>query len=788
MRRSPPSRTGSSVPLSSSPALLKRLALLLLALVVGAAVWLACRKTLPEHWPKEVRSRGGSDVLFIADEACAECHSKQYEEWTASHHERAMQAADAATVLGDFDNATLDHFGVTSRFFKKDGRFFVNTEGPDGKLASFEIRYTFGVEPLQQYLVEFPGGRLQCLTTAWDTEAKRWFHLYPEEKIPHDDPLHWTGRYQSWNHMCAECHSTHLRKNYDFTTDTYQTAWAEINVGCQACHGPGEAHVAWARALTGNEEPDPEERGLVVNFSSGEPHLEVDACGRCHSRRHPVSVDDEHGRPFADDFMVATLRDGLYHPDGQILEEVYVHGSFLQSKMHRAGVLCTHCHNPHTAKLVVEGNDLCTRCHAKHPVLQLKSNALPSIRLKDYDSPSHHFHEPGSAGARCVNCHMPEKTYMVVDPRRDHSLRVPRPDLSVKLGTPNACNSCHEGSSAGWAAGVVERWYGPREPSRSDFAEAFARGRAGDPGSASDLIRVAKDGDQAAIVRATALELLGQFAGDGPVAALVAGTRSEDPLVRATAVRGLEILPPGPRLPTVVPFLGDAIRSVRIQAVSTLSSVPPGLFDPEQKEAFEAALREYEDLQMATADHPEAHLNLGLLHANRARPDLAEESYKTAIRMDPSFLPARVNLANLFNHLGRNAEAERIFRETIARFPEEGELYYSLGLLLAERRQLEESVRALARAVELMPERPRVRYNYSLALQHLGHQEEALTAMLAAERMSPEDPSILEALVSFYTNEGRWGEAVTYAEQLARLFPDDTRLRQLLERIRVNSE
>jgi predicted CXXCH cytochrome family protein len=486
--------------------------------------------------------------------------------------------------------------------------------------------------------------------------------------------------------------------------------------------------------------------------------------------------------------MVATLREDLYHADGQIMEEVYVYGSFLQSKMHRAGVRCTHCHNPHTAELVVEGNKLCVRCHQKHPTLQLKSDAFEAIRLKDYDSPGHHFHEPGSSGSRCINCHMLEKTYMVVDPRRDHSFRVPRPDLSVKLGTPNACNACHEDQSPQWASAAVEKWYGPRRPSESDFAQAFSRGRAGDPDSTADLIRIAHEPSQPAIVRATALELLMRYDSAGTVAAMIAGTKSLDPLLRTTATRGLELLPPEFRLTTVAPFLGDPIRSVRMQAASTLSSVPADLFDPEQKKAFAAAVREYEDLQVATADRPGAHLNLGLLHASRKRLDLAEQSYQSAIRMDGNFMPARVNLANLFNQTGRNAEAERLFRETIARFPEEGELRYSLGLLLAEEGQLEESAQALAKAVELMPARPRVRYNYSLALQQLGQQAEAEAAMLAAYAMTPEDPSILEALIAFYSSDGHWKEARTYAEELARLFPDAPQVRQLLERIGRNSE
>ncbi|MEE9287251.1 MAG: multiheme c-type cytochrome, partial [Gammaproteobacteria bacterium] len=308
-------------------------------LVVATTANYSCGSS-EESSEKAGANRAPIQTAFVKIEACAECHPKQYKKWLGSHHEQAMQVATDKTVLGNFNDTTFTHFGITSRFFKKDGKFFVYTEGADGRLDDFEIKYTFGVEPLQQYLIEFPRGRLQGLTIAWDTQRKRWFHLYPDEKISYDDPLHWTGLYQNWNGQCAACHSTNLKKNYDLDSDTYKTTWSEINVSCQACHGPGEAHVKWARAQKDSDLSKDETKGLVVDLKDTDFRSEVGACARCHSRRHPISDDFTHGAPLMDNFVPALLTERLYHADGQILDEVYVYGSFLQSKMYSAGVRC----------------------------------------------------------------------------------------------------------------------------------------------------------------------------------------------------------------------------------------------------------------------------------------------------------------------------------------------------------------------------------------------------------------------------------------------------------------
>jgi predicted CXXCH cytochrome family protein len=714
---------------------------------------------------------------YVKSAACAECHPTQHQQWAGSHHDQAMQPATAETVRGSFNDVRVSHRGVISRFFKRDGRFFVNTEGPDGKTADFEVRYTFGVAPLQQYLVEFPGGRLQGLTIAWDTGKKRWFPLYPTERFAPDDPLHWTGRYQNWNAMCADCHSTDLKKNYDLAGDTYRTAWSEINVGCEACHGPGEAHVAWARAAKGKA-AKPGADGLVVRLKTADARAEVDMCAACHARRTRLGVEDRPGQPFLDRFRPDLLRAGRYHADGQQLDEVYVYGSFLQSKMYQRGVRCSDCHEPHSLKLRAEGNAICTRCHQTQPDAR-----FPTLTAKAYDTPAHHFHKAGSPGARCVNCHMPAKTYMIVQPRPDHSLRVPRPDLSVRLGTPNACTQCHSDRSPQWAADAVAKRYGPNRRQEPHFGEVFIAARAGKRDAEPKLVALAGDRSQPVIVRASALDLLRGYGASG-LAALVAATRDEDPLVRLAAVAGLDRAQPQEHTLHAAPLLRDPVRAVRIEAARVLAGVPTDRLDVSQRQALEAALAEFKEAQLATADLPASHLNMAVLHERLGRPDLAEQAYGTALRMDPYFVPARLNLVTLYNATGRNAEAERVLREGIKRTPGEGELYYSLGLLLAEEKRLPEATEMLGKAAQLVPGRARVRYNYGLALQQLGRPREAEAALGRALELDPVDPEIVYAVATLLAQQKQWKRALPYAEKLVELTPGQPGPRQLVENIR----
>jgi predicted CXXCH cytochrome family protein len=722
-------------------------------------------------------------VAYVEDRLCANCHSQEYTDWRESHHDLAMQDANDESVLGDFDNASFNHQETTTRFFRRDGGFFVNTEGPDGTPADFQIAYTFGVEPLQQYLIPFPGGRLQALSIAWDTESKRWFHLYPDQEIEPADPFHWTGPYQNWNLMCAECHSTNIRKNYNVDAGLYETSWDAIDVGCQACHGPGASHLGWAGLEDSSGTTAGTDMGLMVRFSPGNGRAEIETCAPCHSRRSPVSVRDAAGEPFLDHFIPELLLEGLYHPDGQILDEVYVYGSFLQSRMYAEGVGCTDCHNPHSLEPRALGNQLCVQCHnALAP-----PNRFPSMATSDYDSAQHHFHSAESEGSLCVNCHMPERTYMVVDPRRDHSFRIPRPDLTVRLGTPNACNSCHADQTAEWATETIEEWYGREPRTEPHYGEILAAGRTGNPNSLGPLVGLASDTSQPAIVRATAVGLLADY-GVGGIQGAFSLVADSDDLVRAAAVRSMNGLGPNDKVQILSPLLNDPVRAVRTAAARALASAQSGFTRPEDLDSFGQALAEYEATQMTLADTPAGQMNLGIVHAGTGQIDLAIRNYETVINIDADFWPAYLNLATLLNQASRNSAAESVLLEAVGRSPENGDAHYSLGLLRAEMGRLEDASLSLERAAALLPEQPRVRYNFGLALQQLGRRAGAETQLRAAYAIESENPAFLEALTIFYVQNERWREALPYAEGLVGVLPLDPRAAQLVERIRVQVE
>lgn len=729
-----------------------------------------------------------SEVSFVGRQTCAGCHAAQDSLWRGSHHDLAMQIADSTTVLGDFDDTSFTHHGVRSTFMARDGKYYVRTDGPDGRLSEYEVAYTFGVDPLQQYLISFPGGRYQALGIAWDTRpagegGQHWYHVYGDEEIDHRDEIHWTGRNQVWNYMCAECHSTALRKNYDAENDRYDTTWAEIDVSCEACHGPGSRHMA--RAELGNNGGD---TGLVIEFRDRRgvewvpdattgiakriptviQRTEIEACARCHSRRSVMRDEYEYGQPLMETHLPVVLEEGLYYADGQIRDEVYVYGSFLQSRMHRAGVTCSDCHEPHSLALRASGNQLCSTCH------------LPT----KFDTPEHHFHSPESAGASCVECHMPSQNYMVIDARRDHSMRVPRPDLTLKLGVPNACTACHTDRDATWAVAALERWYGPKLSTATHFGEVFRAARASRPEAGHALVQIANDDQTANIVRATALSLMRPYAGPGGLPTIQRSLGDSDPMVRAAAVSALELVDPQTRLDTAHLALRDPVYGVRVVAARILSSVPKDLFLPEQLEAFEKATSEYIAAQLVNGERPESHANIGLLYAFTGEFERSEASFRTSLAIDPGFVPAYVNLADLYRVLGRDDECAALLRQALAKVPNNPEVHHSLGLLLLRQNRQEEAVNQLKRAAELRPDQPRYAYVLAVALHSAGETGRALATLKAARRLHPSDPELLAGLAMLNREVGSQAEALRYAEELAELWPGDPNVQALLEEIR----
>lgn len=726
------------------------------------------------------RARSG----FVGSATCAGCHATQASDWRESDHARAMAAATPATVLGDFSNIGVTHGRHAAEFRRAGDRFLVRTDGPGGTQAEFAVSETFGVDPLQQYLVQMPDGRRQALPWAWDARPReaggqRWYHLMPEEPLRAGDPMHWTGRDQNWNFMCASCHSTGLVRGYDAARDRYDTTWTEISVGCESCHGRGAAHVAWARDGARADVPH---RGLEVLLRDrsggawrfvaddargiarweGPPRQAtqagVETCAHCHARARPLVADPLPGARFLDTHAPLLLARGEYHADGQIQGEVFEWGSFAQSRMQRAGVVCADCHQPHSGRLRAEGNAVCTQCH------------LPAR----FEAPEHHRHAAGSAGAQCVSCHMPAVTYMGVDRRRDHAFSIPRPDVAAAIGAPDTCTSCHTGQSQGWAAAQLAAWHGPPRGGPHP-ALAIHAGREGARGADVALARLALDRAQPAIVRATALSLL-PTPPTRPVGEAIGGTLLDpEPLVRAAALRALDGLPPQNRL-HAARLLQDEARLVRIEAARALAPVPLAALPEAARPAFARAWEELLASERVAAERPEAHVNIAALLAQRGDMAGAEAAYRMALARDPAFLPALVNQAAFEEARGRPGAAETLLRRAVAAHPAEPEPLYALALLQVRRGQIGEATETLANTVRLAPEQPRYAYTLALALHRQGRVEEALAAL---ERHPGHRDSLIAA-ATFERDRGRLMEAERHARRALALDPQDREAAALL--------
>jgi tetratricopeptide (TPR) repeat protein len=711
------------------------------------------------------------DLSFVGSQKCASCHQRYFDDWQNSHHDLAMAEATEDSVVGDFENVTYTdpYNGVTSRFFRQEGKFLVETQGPGGALETFEITHTFGVYPLQQYLAPFDGGRLQCLNIAWDAQQQRWYRLPPYEVEGPEDWLHWTQGGQTWNGMCAECHSTRLEKNFDIDTNSYATTWFEIDVGCEACHGPGSSHVRWAERPAMAREPL-DDFALATPTGAISSKAQIAICAPCHSRRYQLGNNTHLPADVLDTMVPSLLDEGLYYPDGQIYEEVYVYGSFVQSKMYQHDVRCSDCHDMHSLKLHKDGNDLCLQCH----------------RAAEYDRYEHHFHKrefegKPSDGHLCVKCHMPGRTYMGIDYRPDHSLRVPRPDLSEALETPNSCSAtqCHADKELQWVNDHYLAWYG--KSTKPHYGEIIAAGRATRPEAAEGLRTLAQDTLMPVIVRATALSLLRNYPGTPSLETLSAAVEDNDSLIRHTAISALAGLDNESRLRVIGPKLYDPVKGVRIEAAAALASVPKNLIKPADRQALEEGLAEYRQAMLYNSDFAPQRYNLGNLAAALGDIDQATNYYEQAIQIDEQFFPAKVNLAMLLNRNGDNERAAALLREVVQDSPELHEAAYSLGLLLAEMNLLDEAAEMLGRAADGMPGYARPRYNQALALLKLKRYEEGEQALLQVVRQEPENAEYFTTLANLYLGFRMTERAVKLAEMVLQMVPGHPQALELLQ-------
>ncbi len=723
---------------------------------------------------------------FTGSNTCKNCHASEYSSWQGSHHDLAMQLPTPDTVLGDFDDASFTYNNITTRFFRDGDRFMVRTDGEDGELTDFPVSYVFGVYPLQQVLLPLTRGRLQALSIAWDSRpeaegGQRWYHLYPEEVIDHKDPLHWTGPYQNWNTRCAECHSTDVRKNYDATNRSFTTTFEEVDVSCEACHGPGEKHLelaqkeqlktavngGFATALTQRGEwVFPEGKTIAQRRTPLQSRAQIDNCGRCHARRGTLG-DYHYGADLLDTHRLSLPQSPLYYHDGQIRDEVYVYGSFVQSKMHQAGVVCSNCHEPHSLALRAPENGVCAQCH----------------QPQKYDTTEHHHHGVGSTGGQCAECHMPETTYMGVDPRRDHSMRIPRPDLSIVMGTPNACNQCHRDEDASWALDALRDWGVQFRDTGSHPARTFARFDQGDSRALPSLVQLANDSSVAPIWRATAMELLGEVGGRDALQSATTILYDDDPLLRVSTVRALQFLPLHQRLQLLQPLFDDDITSVRMEVAMSLAGVPLDQVTPQQAKQLRALFDEYVRIQQEHADMPGVQLQLGVFYVTRGDLSAAEAAYREALYLNPQLLPAYLNLADLLRAQAREDEARQLLLQALAIAPDNGATLHSLGLLETRTGNSAKALQYLQKAAAVETMGTRHRFIYAIALHDLGQPRKAIVQLQALLRSVPRNQEVLTALANYNAELGQRDKALAYVRTLLEIAPGNQAYQQLLQQL-----
>lgn len=711
-----------------------------------------------------------SPATFVNEQQCAGCHSEQAKDWQGSHHQLAMQTADEQSVLGDFKDASFTGDAETTRFFRKGSEFWINTVAGDGSAQDFKVAYAFGVAPLQQYLLETEGGRLQALGVAWDTEQHRWFHIYPGEGVDFKDPLHWSKPGQNANFMCVECHTTGFKRNFDAQTSRFNSQWNSLGVGCQACHGPASNHLLWAS----KDSPSTAfaHAGFNLDLSKADNATQVDTCARCHARRAPLGDDQKPGKPLMDAYLPSALTRELYELDGKIKGEVFEHGAFVQSKMFAKGVSCTHCHNPHSSQLKADGNGVCLQCHNPAGKTAAPGVDGAGLQAKNYDSPEHHHHQPGTPGSQCIDCHMPGKLFMVNDLRHDHSFTLPNPALAQTIGTPDACLGCHFKTPSAQIVEAFNSWYGETQHPTHEYARSLWQIRSAQPGAASALFSQLESTRLASIRRATLIAELPAYPSQQALEASQRALRDPAPQVREAAVTVIATqLTPEDRLDILGPLLQDPILAVRIASARALLGSVQQL--GRYQKAFDVAIAEYEKVQLSLQERAEANLNLAMLYQADGNTAQVEHYLRTAVERDGDFLPAFITLVQWLDANQRMPEATELMAQKLKEHPRSAVLQFAQGLSLVRRQQPDAALQALREANRLDPANARYAYTLALSLQERGDLKGARQLLETTLAAHPENRDVRMALMAQQRDDGEITQMKATLEGLRAINPGD---------------
>jgi tetratricopeptide (TPR) repeat protein len=735
--------------------LLRPIAVWLGALVgAGAFVLLAgCTDSGSDHTKLASRYAGSA--------SCRECHADAYELWMKSNHGLAERSFRTNVDAVAFQNPRYSPPTLPFGVGLTNDHYSITAIGLSGQPEVHAVGRVLGNDPLRQFLTGAPGGRWQAMTAAYDPHRQEWFDVFGQENRQPGEWGNWTGRGMNWNSMCAACHNTQLRKNYDEAADGYHTTMMESSVGCEACHGPLQNHVDWEKKNRGQNKNDP-------NFPQFTPRQTMETCASCHARRADLTGEFMPGDRFDDHYDLAIVdHSEVFYPDGQNHEEDYEYTAFLGSKMAAAGVTCLDCHPRSLHMPRPQGNGVCLRCHATG---QLHAPIIQPA--------AHSHHQASGAGNDCVNCHLPVTVYMQRHARHDHGLTIPDPLLTQEFGIPNACNRCHPDKTTDWALAAEDQWYGinMNRPTRLR-AEWLARARQGDAAARDPLVAMLT-GEPNPYWQAVAAGLLDQWLGEPSVQhALTQCLANSNALVRATAVRTLEPLVQSTGSPAVEEMrrlLTDPLRNVRINAAWALRG------DLDTNSPAGRELLHYLDFN---ADQPNGQMQKGAFYFARSDLSTALPHFERAVNWDTNSAPLHHEYAVALSAAGRNPEAIAQLEAACRLDPRAAEYFYALGLAWNEAGNLPKTIESLEAAVKLDARNARAWYNLGLAHNAAGDTAAALNALTRGESADPQDPAIPYARATILAKVGRVADARTAAHRALNLQPnfiDATRLLEML--------
>ncbi len=723
------------------------------------------------------------DAAYAGSQACQNCHRPQYADWQNSAHALALwstqQPPQALVAAQPFATDRLSWAGGQAVLRRQAGPSAVSVlvaeQGVDP--GPFRVVAMLGGRALAQPVVETEPGRLQALPVGYDPAKREWFDIFADSPRTPQDWGHWTGRGMRANSECIACHVTGFRKGYDAEHDSYTSRWAESGVGCEGCHGAGAAHVAQPR-LSSAQTVGGGGYGRLARQGL------ADTCARCHGLRRELGEDTSFGASWLDGFEPVLTSAVEYHADGSVAGEAYEWGSFSQSLMHDKAVTCLDCHTVHGGGLVRDGDALCLGCH--------------DARL----GRSEHTHHPVGAGvatAQCVDCHMPEQAFMMRDLRRDHAMVLPDPRLSAAIGARDPCTACHQGKSAQWAAGYVERWFeagSAEREQRRRTVRAFFNVRSGETRAddITELVGCTKRCEGLGR-RAAATRLLQGPAGRGDRGAaeqLLALARSDEDLIRMAAVSALADLDVSPwpewasrRRSVLVDATHDRFRVLRTAAAWGLRYSKTSDMAAPDAEALQVALAELEQVLIYQRDHAEPATTLAMLYEARGRIADAQRAYEYTVSGWPTALPARYRLALLYAEQRRIDQARTELERLRELEPGFSPARFALAMLYGDVGRWREVVSELTACLKAEPYYPGALHDLCHAYLKLDEPEPDLAhrVLLAALEHPRARAEALETLVSVELELGNRAAARRWAERAVAETPglaDRPRIRALL--------